>query len=82
MSDELVPVLEGIAHYAPGRAGVVARDALVEAGVWSATVERDERPTALEGWLDRAAYMPGHDIPMAGCVAQALVAGTIELVVR
>src|SRR3954453_3105175 len=36
--------IEEIAHFAPGRLGVRARDLLVETGAWRHTVERDTRP--------------------------------------
>jgi hypothetical protein len=79
--DRLTSVLEGIASYAPGRAGVIARDALVEMGVWADTVESHEQPTPLEWWLTQMAPMPGHEMPSRDGLRFALVSGRVELAI-
>jgi hypothetical protein len=71
--------LESIAHYAPGRAGVIACETLIELGVWSATVERDERPCPLQLWLSAGAAIPGHDPPGRRSLGEALMLGRVEL---
>lgn len=82
ISNKLTSALEGIAHHAPGRAGVVARDELVEMGVWSATIDRDERPFPLESWLLLGAPMPPHDFPgNRDAIRDALIAGTVAFVI-
>lgn len=82
ISNRLTSALEGIAHHAPGRAGVVARDELVELGVWSDTVEDGERPYPLEIWLLRGAPIPPHDLPYnRDAVKNALIAGTFGFVI-
>lgn len=82
ISERLTSALEGIAHFAPGRAGVVARDELVKLGVWGETVEDGERPFPLEIWLLRGAPMPPHDSPgNRDAVRNALIAGTSEFVI-
>jgi hypothetical protein len=77
----LTSTLEGVAHFAPGRAGVVATDELVALGIWSPTVEREARLSPLEKWLLRGAPMPSHDGPINREALQtALLTGTVEFV--
>lgn len=40
----MTTVMEGIGHFASGRAGVIATDHLVEQGVWVDTIEREPKP--------------------------------------
>lgn len=83
----LVTTLEGIAHFGIGAAGVVARDALVELGVWSDTVERDPAPPPVTLCLETlAARGVGlrhavHDPPMFEHMGEALMDGTWVFVV-
>lgn len=82
ISNKLMSALEGVANHAPGRAGVVARDELVELGVWSAAVEDHERLFPLESWLLRGAPMPAHDFPgNRDAIKNALIAGTFQFVI-
>lgn len=44
IADASAEFIEEVAHFAPGRLGVRARDLLVELGAWVPTVEADARP--------------------------------------
>jgi hypothetical protein len=77
----LTYALESIAHFARGEAGVLATEALIEAGVWSATVETDERAHPVEHWLRHGCgYVPVHDDPRPNALGDALLMGTRVLV--
>jgi hypothetical protein len=80
-AERLIGPLETIAHFAPGRAGVVATRALIDAGVWSPTVEQAPRPHPIEHWLCcGCAHIPVHDEPRPDALAGALLAGTRTIV--
>lgn len=80
-TDALVDALESIAHFAPGRAGVIARDTLVQVGVWSGRVESEERPHPTDYWLQRTtASTPGHDFPCPQGLAWSLSTGIVAVV--
>ena len=79
--DSLADALEAIAHYAPGHAGVIATETLIDAGIWSATVETAPRAHPLEHWLqDGCAHVPCHDHPAPHTLTQALVSGARVIV--
>ena len=77
----LTSTLESIAHEAPEDAGVLATEALIAAGVWSAAVETDPRPHPLEHWLRHGcAHVPVHDDPRADGLRGAPIMGTRVIV--
>ena len=73
----LLDALESIAHFAPGQAGVIAATALVDAGIWSPSIELDPRPHPIEHWLlHGGACVPVHDEPHPDAVLDAVNLGT------
>jgi hypothetical protein len=81
-----VAALEEVAHFAPGRAGVVAARALVELGVWIDTVDLSEQPLPLTWAIRRLAEsppfkLPVHDGPIGPYLAESVLDGTWTFVV-
>jgi hypothetical protein len=81
-----VAALEEVAHFAPGRAGVVAAETLVELGVWIDTIELHEQPLPLTWAISRLAEappfkLPVHDEPIGPYLAESVLDGTWTFVV-
>lgn len=84
--DRAVKALEEVAHFAPGRAGVLAAQALVDLGVWVDTIELHEQPIPVTWALRRLGEVGPfkhavHDGPMAPYMAESVVDGTWTFVV-
>jgi hypothetical protein len=68
LPEDAVSLIEGVALFAPGLAGKLARDWLVDNRIWSERVEDGERPTPISDQeLERRMCRCGPDVTAVQC---------------